>query len=206
MKARLTRNSWCPCFHLLGPRIPGACHHPRTVGACHHANLLLFFGQTGSASWSSKISSVFPATTNSCCQQRKKETPRKGNLRLVCLVPQTASSLWERAWASKTSSCGWQHGAKDRNQMFLRDKAAISSLGCPGNSQLRADLRRAYGQGSQLASSLRQSQTGKVKADLANPERHHRCQAKMSSDMVQGAQSTVKEARLLQVWTQINRL
>lgn len=149
----------------------------------------------------------FSATTNSCCQQRTKEILRKGNLRQVCSVPQTTPSLWERTYAAKTSSCGWQQGAPDRNQMFLRDKAAISSLSCPSNSQLRADLRRAHEQGSKLASSLQESPARKVKPDQQKfLESHHRCQVNVSSDMAQGAQSSVKEARLSWAKTWISRL
>lgn len=150
----------------------------------------------------------FSATILSCCQQRTREIVRQGNLRQVCSVPQATPSLWETTYAAKTSSCGWQHGAEGQEPDVPERQGSPQLPKLPKQQPVQS--------GSQEGSGAREwaclvftieSPARKVKPDQQKfLESHHRCQASVSSDMAQGAQSSIKEARLSWVKTWIGRL
>lgn len=86
MKSRPAGNSWSFCFRLLVP------------GLQECATMSVFMAlQMGSVS-SSKFCDEFSFSSyyRFLLSLKNKEIPRKGNLRLVYLVSQTTSSIWEK--------------------------------------------------------------------------------------------------------------
>lgn len=122
--------------------------------------------------------------------------------------PQTTPSIWERTYAAKTSSCGWQHGAKGQEPDVPERQGSQQLPTLPKQQPAQSGSQEGSWAGEWVCLIFTiESQAKKVKSDWQKfLESHHRCQASVSSDMAQGAQSSVKEARSSWVKIWISRL